>query len=112
MYLRSTELRKVKSRDLKEICVVLDSLDSWKALMGKIPQNLESERFIPKYTCEHLNIIENEGKYPSSPTKALLADWGTSGVRRPTLETLLKLLINNDLFRAADTVAVNLLGGI
>lgn len=111
MYRRDTELRKVKLRDLEPVYWALDCLGLWKEFIGRIPLDLESETFIQKYTWENLETIEKDGKYPESPTKILFKEWSTSGSKRPTLETPLNLLINNEMFRAADMVAVNLLGG-
>lgn len=115
-YSRNVELRKVKPEDLKPVFTALDSLDSWKLLMEKIPKRLCSkpDEFVPKYNYEHMRVIEREGRTGScwGPTRVLLDEWGTSGQIRPTLETLLDLLIDNDLFRAADIVAEQLLGGL
>lgn len=45
-----------------------------------------------------------------SPSLILLEEWGTSGRVRPTVGHLLQLLVRIVYFRAADYVAVNILG--
>lgn len=40
-----------------------------------------------------------------------LSEWGTMGRNRPTLRTLLNLLVAAELFRAADYVAGDILKG-
>lgn len=44
-----------------------------------------------------------------SPTEILLDEWGTSGRRRATVSDLLDLLVQVELYRAADYVATNIL---
>lgn len=46
-----------------------------------------------------------------SCTAIFLEEWGTSGKNRPTVRTLLELLIKAEMFRAADYIAVDVLKG-
>lgn len=46
-----------------------------------------------------------------SPSTILLEEWGTSGRVRPTMGHLLQILVQLQLFRAADYVAVDILRG-
>lgn len=46
-----------------------------------------------------------------SAAEIFLAEWGTMGKHRPTLRTLLNLLVKAELFRAADYVAGDVLKG-
>lgn len=110
MYSRNDELRKVDSKHLRRVYSALDSLDSWQVLMGRIPKNLVSKTFTPRYNKDHVKIIAEASKH-RSPTEVLFDEWGTSGRIRPTVETLLDLLIEINMFRAADIVAKDLLGG-
>uniref|UniRef100_T1H1X4 Death domain-containing protein n=1 Tax=Megaselia scalaris TaxID=36166 RepID=T1H1X4_MEGSC len=109
MYSRNDELRKVDSKHLRRVYSALDSLDSWQVLMGRIPKNLVSKTFTPRYNKDHVKIITEASKH-RSPTEVLFDEWGTSGRIRPTVETLLDLLIEINMFRAADIVAKDLLG--
>lgn len=56
------------------------------------------------------SLIETEStKQKRFCAEILFEEWGTSGKVRPTLGHLLKILMEAELFRAADMVAVNLL---
>lgn len=57
-------------------------------------------------------MIRNWNGAALSPTAILFQEWGTSGMRssRPTVGHLRDLLVLTELFRAADYVAVDLLG--
>lgn len=55
-------------------------------------------------------MITDESKTRKySPTMLLLEEWGTSGKKRATVSDLLTLLVNVELYQAADFVAENLL---
>lgn len=87
---------------------LLDIQESWKILMAVIPSEKNPE--LPKYTSEHMLLIERHGRYTGKSCGEILIDeWSTSGKIRPTGETLLDLLIKCELFRAADFVAIEVL---
>jgi len=76
--------------------------------MTSIPK--ESNPSIPKYTAEHLKLIENESvKTRKLGGEILIDEWSTSGRKRPTVGTLLNILQKCELFRAADYIAIQLL---
>lgn len=58
-------------------------------------------------------LIQNaDAKKESRPSALIfLEEWMTSDKIRPTLSHLLQLLIKCELYRAAEYVAINLLGG-
>lgn len=77
--------------------------------MAQIPS--EGDPSKPKYTAEHVSLIERHGRTSGVPPGEILLDeWSTSGRKRPTTEVLLDLLIKCEMFRAADYVASELLG--
>lgn len=49
---------------------------------------------------------------PYNAAQILFDEWGTSGRVRPTLGHLLQLLVEVQLYRAADFLAVDILKGI
>ena len=58
-------------------------------------------------------MVEEAGHKQNRPcAEIFLEEWGCSGRKRPTLADLLHLLIESELFTAADFVAVDLLKGI
>jgi len=76
--------------------------------MCAIPSEGNQSR--PKYTTEHMQLIERYGQKTSKLCGEILIDeWSTSGKKRPTVKTLLELLVQCRLFRAADYVASEIL---
>lgn len=60
----------------------------------------------------HCRLVEGAGEQQRRPcAEIFLEEWGCSGRKRPTLADLLQLLIEAELYRAADYVAVDLLQG-
>jgi hypothetical protein len=87
---------------------ILDTDDSWKMLMASIPS--ENNPDLPKYTVEHIQLIEKYGLLNRRLAGDILLDeWSTSGRVRPKVETLFVLLQKCELFRAADYVATEIL---
>ncbi|CAH0554860.1 unnamed protein product [Brassicogethes aeneus] len=106
-----TQLRKLNIMYQRELEHILDPYELWKKLMCVIPKTLcpdptkanVSRINPPKYNTEHFRIIENvSNKTGRSCTNILFEEWGTSGRVLPTLGHLLHLLVNAELYRAAD----------
>ncbi|XP_046675588.1 proline-rich receptor-like protein kinase PERK9 [Homalodisca vitripennis] len=105
------EIRKLPAGSLFKLCSILDCGDDWKQLMSVIPVACK-EGNPPKYTVEHMKLIETAGMCQKRPySEILLEEWGTSGKCRPTVSVLLQCLLKAELYRAADFVAVQLLKG-
>lgn len=76
--------------------------------MASIPSQKNPD--LPKYTTEHMHIIERHCRTTGKSCGEILIDeWSTSGRNRPTPETLLDLLIKCELYRAADFVATQVI---
>ncbi|ODM92712.1 Interleukin-1 receptor-associated kinase 4 [Orchesella cincta] len=96
----------VISTDL--IVLLVDIQESWRVLMASIPSERDPE--LPKYTTEHMMLIERHGKFSGKSCGEILIDeWSTSGKVRPTADILFKLLTKCQLYRAADFVATEVL---
>ncbi|XP_059474580.1 uncharacterized protein LOC132196136 [Neocloeon triangulifer] len=112
-----TELRHLSLSQKRELGEILEVRDSWKVLMSAIEEppsqgDPGGGRRL-KYTARDLSVLEREAKVNPRLTGAeiLFDEWGTSGRQRPTLTTLVNLLTDLKLYRAADYVSMNLLGG-
>ena len=116
MYSRDTEIRHLTSADIYKLGQILDQTNSWKKLMRAIPKDIlnpDSSDQKSKYTNDHIRLVENASiKQNRMFTEILFDEWGTSGKNRPTVGNLLELLVNAELFRAADFVADFFLNGI
>lgn len=122
---RDTELRKLSYYQLHQIASQMNHSKNWQQLMMIIPKDLntteqqhptsshtdsqQATRF--KYTQEHMRLIEEAASTGRLPGHILFEEWGTSGKTRPTLAHLLKLLVDANLYRAADYLAVDILNG-
>ncbi|XP_054289165.1 interleukin-1 receptor-associated kinase 4-like isoform X1 [Macrosteles quadrilineatus] len=103
------EIRKLPAGSTFKLCQILESGDGWRQLMAAIPISCQ-EGNPPKYTVEHMKLIENAGMCQKRPfSEILLEEWSTSGKCRPTVSVLLQCLLKAELYRAADYVAVELL---
>ncbi|XP_034187933.1 interleukin 1 receptor associated kinase 4 tube isoform X1 [Osmia lignaria lignaria] len=103
-----TELRKLRLRELYTLGQILNLSDSWKKLMAIVPKDGTSN--LPKFTSEHFSLIEQASQQQKrNAAEIFLSEWGTMGKKRPTLGTLLNLLVKAELFRAADYVAEDIL---
>ncbi|KAF4532814.1 hypothetical protein B566_EDAN002664 [Ephemera danica] len=80
---RNSELRKLPAKSTVELANILEEMQAWKVLMSAIKRDDNSS----KYSLTQIN-----------------------GRQRPTLGTLLALLVDCELFRAADYLAINILG--
>ncbi|KAJ9587969.1 hypothetical protein L9F63_018598 [Diploptera punctata] len=101
----STEIRKLPPSVICQLGRILDVQDAWKKLMALVPKNgMKSGDYqIPKYTVEHIELIERAGrKQNRSCSEIFLDEWGTSGRKRPDVSFLIYMLGKADLFRAAD----------
>lgn len=106
-----TELRHLHPNLRIQLARILDVADSWKDLAAIIlkPDIQEKE---PLFCANDICLLDDQ-KYrmSGSPTQALIEHWSTFGRKRPTIETLLKLLIKCQLYRAADFISVDVLQG-
>lgn len=126
---RETELRKLSYHQLNQIARHLNFNKNWQKLMMIIPKDISqccassstpnhsttttqtsiASRF--KYTQDHMRMIEEAASSGRLPAQILFEEWGTSGKIRPTLAHLLQLLVEANLYRAADYLAVDILNG-
>ncbi|XP_075971424.1 uncharacterized protein LOC142973519 [Anticarsia gemmatalis] len=103
---RNTELRKLPAASLSNIANILEINEDWQKIVPLIPKNLQSKQFERKYNYEEIKLMENHAKETKRKYAEVLFDeWGTSGRVRPTLDTLMKILQQAQIFRAADEVA-------
>lgn len=65
--------------------------------------------YLNGWTSKHRMITEESKLRKHSPTMLLLEEWGTSGRKRATVNDLFDLLVNVELYQAADFVAEGLL---
>lgn len=90
--------------------------DELKRFMLLIPKDLDDKNNVEvkKYTSSQLKALEEASEKMIPPKLAghiLFEEWSTSGKRRPNMGHLLNLLVEAELFRAADFVAMDLLEG-
>lgn len=115
MYSRNTEIRHIAAADAYQLAQILEHSNSWKKLMAIIPKTFSSPpvRDAPKkYNADEIRLIENASlKQGRTGAEILFDEWGTSGRKRPTVGNLLDLLVEAELLRAADYVAMNFLNG-
>lgn len=73
----------------------------------------QSNAFLHLYNLHSHSLIEQAAQQQKrNAAEIFLSEWGTMGKKRPTLGTLLNLLIKAELFRAADYIAADILKGI
>ncbi|XP_041970897.1 interleukin-1 receptor-associated kinase 4-like [Aricia agestis] len=103
---RNVEIRKLNADVLCDLIDILEVDNDWKRLMSLVPKNIESLHFEPKYNSEHIRLIEDHAKSTNQKcTEIMFDEWGTSGRVRPTLNTLKRIVIQAQMFRAADEIA-------
>ena len=111
----SLELRHLPLSQRRDLAEILEIRDSWQILMASITQESETGGTKLKYSSRHISMVEREAKSNASKltaTEILFEEWGTSGRKRPTLQTLMDLLAELKLYRAADYISMNILGGV
>ncbi|KAK0167843.1 hypothetical protein PV327_001700 [Microctonus hyperodae] len=103
-----TEIRKLRPLEFYSLAKIL-SPDFWKILMGNIKKPESQD---PMFTSEHITLIENAAtKQPRTASEIFLDEWGTMGRKRPTIKMAIDLLVEAEIFRAADFLAVEVLKG-
>ncbi|KAH8246941.1 hypothetical protein KR032_004957 [Drosophila birchii] len=129
-YSRSTELRRVEDNDIYRLAKILDENACWRKLMSIIPKGLDVQACSAagglnfsaavrngfKYTAQDVcQIDEAANRLPPDQSKSqmMIDEWKTSGKlhERPTVGVLLQLLVQAELFSAADFVALDFLSG-
>lgn len=106
---KNLELRKLPLGALHSIVQILEVDNSWQKVMDHIPKDPNSKYFERKYNSEHVRLIkEHAAETNRKCTEVLIDEWGTSGIARPTIKTLLDVLVKAQIFRAADEVAIML----
>ncbi|EDV47772.1 protein Tube [Drosophila erecta] len=127
-YSRSTELRRVEDNDMYRLAKILDENSCWRKLMSIIPKGMDVQACsgagslnFPaeikkgfKYTAQDMfQIDEAANRLPPDQSKSqmMIDEWKTSGKlnERPTVGVLLQLLVQAELFSAADFVALDFL---
>jgi len=129
-YSRNTELRRVEDNDIYRLAKILDENSCWRKLMSIIPKGMDVQACsgagclnFPaeikkgfKYTAQDVfQIDEAANRLPPDQSKSqmMIDEWKTSGKlnERPTVGVLLQLLVQAELFSAADFVALDFLNG-
>ncbi|KAJ0178949.1 hypothetical protein K1T71_005724 [Dendrolimus kikuchii] len=106
---KNLELRNLPFGARHSIVQILDLDNSWQKVMDHIPKDPSSKHFERKYNSEHVRLIKQHADDTNRTCSDVLFDeWGTSGKIRPTVKTLLDVLVNAQIFRAADEVAIML----
>ena len=92
---------------------MLSTEDQWKVVMAAVPVTFsEEEEYQHKYSTDHVNIIEKHSRQTGKAgMDILLEEWGSSGVVRPTVGDLYLLCNSLELYRAADFLLDQLIGG-
>lgn len=127
-YLRSTELRRVEDNDIYRLSKILDENACWRKLMSIIPKGLDVQTSSAAGGLNFPNAIKKGFKYTTqdalqideaanrlapdqSKSQMMIDEWKTSGKlhERPTVGVLLQLLVQAELFSAADFVALDFL---
>ncbi|KMZ01430.1 protein Tube [Drosophila simulans] len=127
-YSRNTELRRVEDNDIYRLAKILDENSCWRKLMSIIPKGMDVQACsgagclnFPaeikkgfKYTAQDVfQIDEAANRLPPDQSKSqmMIDEWKTSGKlnERPTVGVLLQLLVQAELFSAADFVALDFL---
>ncbi|XP_063978309.1 protein Tube isoform X2 [Diachasmimorpha longicaudata] len=105
----NTEIRKLTVGELSSLARSL-SPESWKILMASI--KIPGSKDIPRFTSEDVRLIEEAGKNQQRPAaEVFLSEWCSMGKTRPTVGSMIQLLIETNLLRAADYLAVDILKG-
>ncbi|XP_039493641.1 protein Tube [Drosophila santomea] len=127
-YSRSTELRRVEDNDIYRLAKILDENSCWRKLMSIIPKGMDVQACsgagnlnFPaeiqkgfKYSAQNVSQIDEAASRLSpdqSKSQMMIDEWKTSGKlnERPTVGVLLQLLVQAELFSAADFVALDFL---
>ncbi|KAH8418003.1 hypothetical protein KR222_010218 [Zaprionus bogoriensis] len=127
-YTRCTELRHVADQDIYKLASILDLNGCWRKLMASIPKHLDAQacsapgalnlkeitdRVGLKYNAYQISLIDAERLSPGQCiSEVMINEWKTSGKQneRPTVGVLLELLLQAEIYSAADHVAVDFLG--
>ncbi|SPP83580.1 protein Tube [Drosophila guanche] len=124
-YTRTTELRRVEDNDIYKLATILDVNACWRKLMSIIPkvdvQACSAAGAVKvsanggrKYTAQDISLIDGVAERlppDQSISQVMIDEWKTSGKlnERPTVGVLLQLLVEAELYSAADFVALNFL---
>ena len=92
---------------------MLSTEEQWKVVMAAVPRSFdELAEYQHKYSTDQVNIIESHSRQTGKLGMDILLDeWGTSGRVRPTVADLYLLCSSLELFRAADFLLEQLMGG-
>ncbi|XP_025406971.1 interleukin-1 receptor-associated kinase 4-like [Sipha flava] len=101
----TTEVRKMDPALRFDLINLLNINEGWKTLMTKVTVDCNPNNNL-KYTYDHVKLIENASKLQQRfCSEIFLEEWGTSGKIRPNLQTLMNLLYEVNLIRAAEAIA-------
>lgn len=86
-----TFLNQLPYSTVRVLSSFLDSDDSWKEFVVKIPKKLDSDSFEERYSQIHIRSFALKLQRPNgSPTHSILEDWGTQNARVRHLLAVLK----------------------
>ncbi|XP_023174672.1 protein Tube [Drosophila hydei] len=128
-YTRYTELRRVDDNDIYKLATILDVNSCWRKLMSIIPKRLDAQACSApgalkyqeiaakvglKYTAQQISLIDGTAERLTpgqSISQVMIDEWKTSGKlnERPTVGVLLQLLVQAEIYSAADFVALHFL---
>ncbi|XP_014211796.1 protein Tube [Copidosoma floridanum] len=109
MYTLDTDIRKLQPADIEVLARLLQQTNSWRKVMAMV-RNEDRENSEPLFNADHVRIIEEGSRLvKKSEPELFLEEWSSIGKKRPTCRILLKYLVDAQLFRAADHLAVNIL---
>ena len=105
------ELRKIPPTSRTKLCEILSLDDQWKVVMAHVQMSPDNPT--NKYSTDDVNILDKHSKQTGKQGMDILLDeWGTSGRVRPTVTDLFSLCHSLELYRAADFIQQDLLGGV
>lgn len=130
-YTRYTELRRVDDNDIYKLATILDVNGCWRKLMSIIPKRLDAQACSApgalkyqeivakvglKYNAQQISLIDGTAERLTpgqSISQVMIDEWKTSGKlnERPTVGVLLQLLVQAEIYSAADFVALHFLNG-
>ncbi|XP_017871837.1 PREDICTED: protein Tube [Drosophila arizonae] len=128
-YTRYTELRRVDDNDIYKLATILDVNGCWRKLMSIIPKRLDAQACSApgalkyqeiaakvglKYNAQQISLIDGTAERLTpgqSISQVMIDEWKTSGKlnERPTVGVLLQLLVQAEIYSAADFVALHFL---
>ncbi|ESO98753.1 hypothetical protein LOTGIDRAFT_114172 [Lottia gigantea] len=104
-------IRKLPFSAYRKLINLLDPGREWEKMAVLVPReiNMTADNFEPRYDFDQIaNFAERGRKHNGSATESILRDWGT---QNPTIQHLINVFMEAELFAAADYLSVQILGG-